>query len=175
MFLNVLCAQENTNTHYEDVVNIAKKYFKNQLNNTGKDKLYVEMNNNSLFKNLFKDSLLNVSFKDENVLEKHFKKQQIKYYLSQVSVDDLDYKSCDLETENIFVYNKNRDVAAIVNNQLVRLSGKKTHKMCVPVFSKDNEYAIFLSIIPGSHFNHIIIYKRGEKNTWENYRSASFF
>jgi len=168
---NTLNAQDHI--HHEDIINISKIYFKNKLKIKKEKTLYIELNDNNTFKQFFKDSVLNVSFKDKDVLKKHFQKQQIKHYLSQVSEEN-NYKPYELESDNIFVYNKNRDLFTIKNNQVTRVSENNIYKMCIPVFSQDNKYAIFLGRVPYTHFNHIIIYKRNENNTWGNYRSASF-
>jgi len=85
------------------------------------------------------------------------------YYKEQILDRTFKFNHSDIETDSIFVFNKNRDHHAYIGNRLRKISENNVEGVFVPFFTKNNKYAFTLaSNIQGGGY---IVYEK-KKGKW---------
>ena len=158
-----------------DIIEIAKVYFNSRLElQKRQENIYIEIKSSKNYKKLFESVLKNkrFDFRDKSIYEKFFKEEQVQYYLKQIPDSKFDFSKCEIETDNIYVYNPKRDFMVVRDNLLISLSSNNVYRMGIPIFTEDNQFAIFIATEPYAHSSGIYIFKKTITNEWQYHNGA---
>lgn len=149
-------AQENKiqKKSYTDIIEISNDVFYKR----SQSKKYKERNAMYVTLDYCNESIYNylVTQNDKGELKRKFKKQsylynklfnkkEVLFYKKQLSEDKFKFSHCDIETDSIFVFNKNRDHHAYTGNRLRSININNTENLSIPLFTKNHKYGIVFS------------------------------
>lgn len=129
------------------------------------DFIYDEVvkNNKGLLEKDFKDS--------SDLYHTLFNKKELAYYKKQAFKGLFKYNKCDIETDSIFVFNKNRDHHQCRGNKLRVLNANNVEEITVPIFTNNHKYAILhISNSGGGGYS---VYENKNGN-WENIKGFKY-
>lgn len=93
-----------------------------------------------------------------HLYKKLFNNKEILYYEQQIFEDKFIFNHCDIETDSIFVFNKNRDHHAYIGNRLRSININNTENLSTPLFTNNHRYGIVFS--SNVEYGWYIIYEK---------------
>ncbi len=167
---------------YSDIITISKDVFTmihNLEHYKKRNGVYVGIGENYYVYDFILDEvtkqnkkLLENEFKDNGDLyHTLFNKKELAYYKKQTFKGEFKFNKCDIETDSIFVFNKNRDHHQYIGNRLRIIDSNNAEGITVPIFTKNNKYAILhISNAGGGGFS---VYENKNGN-WENIKGFKY-
>lgn len=120
---------------YDDIIMISEDVFqkrsdsKKHKNRSG---MYVTIYNNKgiydyIISVIDKGDLRGQFKRNPSLFDKLFNPKELKYYKEQAQEGEFKFSHCDIETDSIFVFNKNRDISIIIDGRLRVMNKNKIY------------------------------------------------
>ncbi|MFD0964552.1 hypothetical protein [Pseudofulvibacter geojedonensis] len=152
LYFNFSNAQQNRIQEklYDDIISVANDVFSKRYKSKKyktRTVMYVGIYNNKnvydyFIRQINKEELEKQFKRNPSLYDVLFNKKELQYYKKQALNGPFKFNHSDIETDRIFVYNKNRDVATIRGGKLRYMSDTMTEGMSVPLFTRNHKYAI---------------------------------
>jgi len=172
--------KENYDQYYNDKITILKKSFSDKLGELRysirskklykRDRIYVSIDNTAQLYKIISGEL-NGGFEGKYYFRKEnadlyyniFNNEEFSYYEKQIIESRLPFKKSDIETDSVFVYNKNRDKAIFNSEGFSMVSENSVEHISIPLFTRNHKYAIVRRL--NVHEDECIIYEY-KNNDW---------
>lgn len=147
-----------------DIEKILNVHLINKLNQSKKSKIFFEIiSNEELLRIINKSSKLKIFFALDEINELKIKVTKKR-----------SFHKCNIETDSIFLFNKNRDFTTVINGKLKPMNSSKTYKVSLPVLIKEEKYSVFCSYSPYGPIG-LSIFKKDDNGNWHSYAGEVFW